>query len=153
MENQQPEQQKTQEEPQLVEREIEGVTVIPPPFIQDPINNDTNIIQKQENEPSTETRDETSRDLLKTIHCRLCDCKILTPNNAKLVEKQSNTAEELKYMWFLPDMFSFENIAFSKDVNATHKYLTCAECEAEVIGIHYISSKENYVAHDRIVYK
>ncbi|EGC37362.1 hypothetical protein DICPUDRAFT_150060 [Dictyostelium purpureum] len=160
MENDNNNQQPQEEEPQLIEREIEGVTVLPPPFIQDPITNETTIIQKEEAEPAKETRNEEGF-LLKTIHCRLCDCKILTPKNAKLVEKQitlinkkqSNTAEDLKYMWFLPDMFQFENIAFTKDVNSTHKYLSCAECEQEVIGIHYIGSKENYVAHDRIIYK
>ncbi|GAM18676.1 hypothetical protein SAMD00019534_018510, partial [Acytostelium subglobosum LB1] len=120
-----------------------------------------NIVRKDEAAPAAGIADDTTKKLAKTIHCRLCDCTVIIPNNATLVEKDiallnakgSDSAQLLKYMWFLPDMFQFENIAFSRDVKSEYKYLTCAECEAEIIGIHYIQSKENYIAHDRVVYK
>ncbi|EGG14171.1 Mss4-like family protein [Cavenderia fasciculata] len=115
------------------------------------------IIVKNEEAPAEGIAHPETKKLTKRIHCRRCDCTVLIQNNATLIpllnQKGSDTAEELKWMWFLPDMFQFENIAFSKDVKNKIKYLTCAECEYEIIGVHDLTTKENYIAHDRIVYK
>ncbi|KAF2077929.1 hypothetical protein CYY_000730 [Polysphondylium violaceum] len=163
----QPTEEKQTEEVDQQETEEEGVQIIngvrvePPKFIEDVLTSTTVVTDKNEAAPESSTFVEGTNKLTKNVHCRLCDCKIIAPDNAVLVDKKitlvqkksSNAADELKWMWFLADMFHFENVAFTKDVNATHKYLTCADCEAEIIGIHYIDSKENYVAHDRVVYK
>eukprot|EP01132_Coremiostelium_polycephalum_P005087 gene5087-6331_t len=132
------------------------------PLIEDIINSSTSVIKKNEDAPDQSLFDTDKNNLLlKNVHCRRCDCIIIASKNAKLVEKDivlskkksTNEAEELHWMWFLEDMFQFENVAFTKNIQTSHKYLTCAECESEIIGIHYIDTKHNFITHDRVVYK
>ncbi|EFA80728.1 Mss4-like family protein [Heterostelium album PN500] len=168
--NQQPQQQQEvvedQQQQQTENVEVEGIPI--EDIHKDPnVDNafadasNFNIVTKTETSPTSDIVNDSNKKLSKRIHCRRCECIIILPNNASLVEKEiallnqkgSDSAELLKYMWFLPDMFQFENIAFSKDVKSQYKYLTCAECESEIIGVHYIQSKENYISHDRVVYK
>ena len=52
--------------------------------------------------------------------------------------------------WLVGDMFTFENVGFSKTVNTT-KYLVCADCEIGPIGFLDIQEKnKHYVALGRV---
>lgn len=52
--------------------------------------------------------------------------------------------------WFVDDMFTFENVGFTKDVGRI-KYLICADCEIGPIGWHCLDDKKCfYVAVDRV---
>jgi len=100
----------------------------------------------------------------KLISCRVCGCKVLLPNKAELIErplflhfdKQSSgqTGETVTRFWDVRDMYTFENIAFSKTVaEKNFKYLTCADCEREVIGIHYLDDPSHFLlAESRVKY-
>ena len=70
--------------------------------------------------------------------------------------------------WVVADMFKFENMGFSNTVDGNYKYLTCmtksghvfadrctgADCEREVVGIHYLNEtpKQYFVAATRVRY-
>ncbi|KYQ93676.1 Mss4-like family protein [Tieghemostelium lacteum] len=156
-------QQQQPKDNQLPEYTLSGDGVNEPIeiIIKDVITEKTTITKKNEAGPHDETMLPNSKTLSKTIHCRRCNCTVIAPKNSELVEKDitlplsknSDTAEELRYFWYLKDMMQFENVAFTLNVNQTHKYLTCADCESEIIGMHSIQTKENYIAHDRVVYK
>jgi hypothetical protein len=55
-------------------------------------------------------------------------------------------------------MFDFENIAFTKSLKIDqHKYLTCADCEIEIVGIQNLPGYEPdpnviYVSVNRVSY-
>lgn len=52
--------------------------------------------------------------------------------------------------WLVDDMFSFENVGFTKDVGRI-KYLICADCEIGPIGWHCLDDKKKYyIALDRV---
>ncbi|KAL6059797.1 Guanine nucleotide dissociation stimulator for Sec4p, variant 2 [Balamuthia mandrillaris] len=75
------------------------------------------------------------------VVCRLCSSQILLPKKAAIVEKEINMRQKdgkevpERFFWAVKDMFDFENIGFTKSVDAQHlRYLTCADCEQEVIG-------------------
>lgn len=52
--------------------------------------------------------------------------------------------------WFVEDMFTFENVGFTKDVGRI-KYLICADCEIGPIGWHCLDDKTSfYVALERV---
>ena len=58
--------------------------------------------------------------------------------------------EELDNFWTVSDMFTFENVGFSKNVG-TIKYLICADCEVGPLGWHNITDKTSFlVALDRV---
>ncbi|CRL01102.1 CLUMA_CG014199, isoform A [Clunio marinus] len=98
------------------------------------------------------------------IRCQFCNSLILTPNNAKFIEKEfslplmhqkhSRNLDELetevfKDFWVVDDMFTFENIGFSNTVG-DYKYLICADCDMGPVGYHILSTKKNYIALVRV---
>uniref|UniRef100_A0A8B9PY31 RAB interacting factor n=1 Tax=Apteryx owenii TaxID=8824 RepID=A0A8B9PY31_APTOW len=55
--------------------------------------------------------------------------------------------------WLVRDMFSFENVGFTRDVGNV-KFLVCADCEAGPIGWHCLDDKESfYVALERVAHE
>lgn len=61
--------------------------------------------------------------------------------------------DQLTQFWLVVDMFHFENVGFSKNVNQTIKYLICADCERGPIGWHDIGNKKEFlVAAERVQY-
>ncbi|XP_055637768.1 guanine nucleotide exchange factor MSS4 homolog [Toxorhynchites rutilus septentrionalis] len=102
------------------------------------------------------------------VKCTHCDSLILKPASARYVEseydlpephakKRSTTAggpvefacETLKDFWVVNDMFTFENIGFSRTVDNT-KYLICADCEIGPVGYHDLQTKRCYIALQRV---
>jgi len=71
-------------------------------------------------------------------------------------EKKSATSEDgktEKSFCLINDMFDFENVAFSRNVDPTFKYLTCADCEIPIIGIQYLTGAEEkkiYICKERL---
>ncbi|MBN3285725.1 MSS4 factor, partial [Polyodon spathula] len=62
----------------------------------------------------------------------------------------SVSGEQLKDHWLVDDMYTFENVGFTKDVGNI-KYLICADCEVGPIGWHCLDDKKSfYVALDRV---
>lgn len=52
--------------------------------------------------------------------------------------------------WLVDDMYTFENVGFTKDVGRI-KYLICADCEIGPIGWHCLDdTKSFYVALERV---
>lgn len=47
-------------------------------------------------------------------------------------------------------MYTFENIGFSNNVDATTKYLICADCEMGPVGFCDLTNKMCYVALERV---
>ncbi len=62
---------------------------------------------------------------------------------------EENSYELLTQFWCVSDMFQFENMAFSKNVDDI-KYLACAECDIGPIGWHNLCDKKCYIAINRI---
>jgi hypothetical protein len=57
-----------------------------------------------------------------------------------------------KGFWVLDSMWKFENISFSHTVEQ-NKYLTCAECEREVVGVQRLNENKRFcVAYDLVSY-
>uniref|UniRef100_A0A803YKN6 RAB interacting factor n=1 Tax=Meleagris gallopavo TaxID=9103 RepID=A0A803YKN6_MELGA len=55
--------------------------------------------------------------------------------------------------WLVRDMFSFENVGFTRDVGNV-KFLVCADCEAGPIGWHCVDDKDSfYVALERVAHE
>ncbi|XP_020498065.1 guanine nucleotide exchange factor MSS4 [Labrus bergylta] len=105
---------------------------------------------------------------IKTVVCQRCGSKVLCPGMAVFAEKElflpsmrkksglSSTAEgsvdgdTLTAHWFVDDMYTFENVGFTKDVGRI-KYLICADCEIGPIGWHCLDDKKSfYVAVERV---
>uniref|UniRef100_T1H5S0 Guanine nucleotide exchange factor MSS4-like protein n=1 Tax=Megaselia scalaris TaxID=36166 RepID=T1H5S0_MEGSC len=57
--------------------------------------------------------------------------------------------EEISEFWVVNDMFTFENIGFSNQVDNV-KYLTCADCEKGPVGFNIASEKNCYIALSRV---
>lgn len=70
----------------------------------------------------------------------------------KTVDDSLTEEELLTHHWAVDDIFTFENLGFSKNVNDL-KYLICAACEFGPIGVHKLSNKKSYVSLDRITYR
>ncbi|XP_014382664.1 guanine nucleotide exchange factor MSS4 [Alligator sinensis] len=67
-----------------------------------------------------------------------------------LAESVSPDGDVLQDHWLVDDMFSFENIGFTKDVGNI-KFLICADCEIGPIGWDCLDDKKSfYVALDRV---
>lgn len=61
--------------------------------------------------------------------------------------------ELLSQYWLVIDMFTFENVGFTKTVGTT-KYLICADCEIGPIGFVNLEDKsKHYVALSRVKYR
>lgn len=59
----------------------------------------------------------------------------------------------LQEHWLVRDMFSFENVGFTRDVGNV-KFLVCADCEAGPIGWHCLDDKDSfYVALERVAHE
>lgn len=59
----------------------------------------------------------------------------------------------LREHWLVRDMFSFENVGFTRDVGNV-KFLVCADCEAGPIGWHCLDDKDSfYVALERVAHE
>ncbi|XP_062842795.1 guanine nucleotide exchange factor MSS4 [Trichomycterus rosablanca] len=104
---------------------------------------------------------------MKSVVCQRCASKVLCPGMAVLAEKElflpsmrkKNTITQtdgtvdgdmLTAHWMVDDMYTFENVGFTKDVGNV-KYLICADCEIGPIGWHSLDDKKSfYVALDRV---
>ncbi|XP_068450571.1 guanine nucleotide exchange factor MSS4 [Clinocottus analis] len=105
---------------------------------------------------------------IKTVVCQRCGSKVLCPGMAAFAEKElflpsmrkksglstttegSEDGDTLIAHWFVDDMYTFENVGFTKDVGRI-KYLICADCEIGPIGWHSLDDKKSfYVAVDRV---
>ncbi|RXN19501.1 guanine nucleotide exchange factor MSS4-like protein [Labeo rohita] len=103
---------------------------------------------------------------VKAVLCQRCGSKVLCPGMALFAEKelflpamrkktsiaQSDgvDGDTLTAHWLVDDMYTFENVGFTKDVGKV-KYLICADCEIGPIGWHCLDDKKSfYVALDRV---
>lgn len=101
---------------------------------------------------------------MKWVVCQFCGSKVLRPNSGRYLEREfilplisaknqepaEPEREKLMQFWLVGDMFTFENVGFSKTVNTT-KYLVCADCEIGPIGFLDIQEKnKHYVALGRV---
>ncbi len=59
----------------------------------------------------------------------------------------------VSHHWLVRDMFHFENMGFAHTVGEM-KYLTCADCEAEVLGVQMLTEpgKLIYVSCHKVTY-
>ncbi|XP_029429789.1 guanine nucleotide exchange factor MSS4 [Rhinatrema bivittatum] len=102
----------------------------------------------------------------KAVLCQRCSSTVLLPGSARYCQKElflpsmrkktalagdtSPEGETLQDHWLVDDMYSFENIGFTKDVGNI-KYLICADCEIGPIGWHCLEDKKSfYVALERV---
>ncbi|XP_054711396.1 guanine nucleotide exchange factor MSS4-like [Uloborus diversus] len=101
---------------------------------------------------------------VKQIKCQRCPSTILVPGTATLVEnefvlpdpqlKSENKEipdENSKKYWCVDNMYAFENVGFSKNVDGV-KYLICADCEIGPIGWHDSNTKLSYVSLSKVSY-
>jgi len=71
----------------------------------------------------------------------------------QLQDKSNDRGETLKYFWLVKNMLDFENIGFSRTVDSSFKYLTCADCEIPILGKQFLSDDEKdnfYLSHSRV---
>ncbi|NXF34256.1 MSS4 factor, partial [Nyctibius bracteatus] len=81
---------------------------------------------------------------LKAVLCQRCGSRVLLPGAATFARREH---------WLVRDMFSFENVGFTRDVGNV-KFLVCADCEAGPIGWHCLDDKDSfYVALDRVAHE
>ncbi|XP_067837951.1 guanine nucleotide exchange factor MSS4 [Heptranchias perlo] len=103
----------------------------------------------------------------KAVVCERCGSRVLSPGTARyrrreifLPSKRQKVAlgseggsvegDVLQEHWFVDDMYIFENVGFTKNVNNI-KYLVCADCEIGPIGWHCLDDKKSfYIALDRV---
>ncbi|XP_064161647.1 guanine nucleotide exchange factor MSS4 [Anguilla rostrata] len=103
----------------------------------------------------------------KSVLCQRCGSKVLCPGVAVLAEKElflpsmrkktgisqvegTVDGDTLTAHWLVDDMYTFENVGFTKDVGKV-KYLICADCEIGPIGWHCLDEKKSfYVALERV---
>ncbi|XP_074653752.1 guanine nucleotide exchange factor MSS4-like [Tubulanus polymorphus] len=98
--------------------------------------------------------------------CTLCGSTVLLAKKAEYIQKQISLPhmkqkkdsadgdktefEELCHYWLVHDMYTFENVGFTKNVG-TIKYLTCADCEMGPIGLMDTEKQTDfYIALDRV---
>ncbi|XP_029549586.1 guanine nucleotide exchange factor MSS4 [Salmo trutta] len=104
---------------------------------------------------------------IKSVLCQRCGSKVLCPGMAVFAEKElflpsmrkkttitqsegSVDGDTLTTHWLVDDMYTFENVGFTKDVGRI-KYLICADCEIGPIGWHCLDdTKSFYVALERV---
>eukprot|EP01117_Protostelium_nocturnum_P000410 TRINITY_DN10475_c0_g1_i1.p1 TRINITY_DN10475_c0_g1~~TRINITY_DN10475_c0_g1_i1.p1 ORF type:complete len:131 (-),score=45.42 TRINITY_DN10475_c0_g1_i1:38-430(-) len=108
---------------------------------------------------------------LQTIICTKCPSVIMKPGAGTLQKDKKFfmhfsrrrkddpsqlEGEELDSFWFVDNMMQFENAGFSRSVDGKYKYLTCSDCEQDVIGIQFEEGENSegmYVATSRVAYK
>merc|ERR1711977_558375 len=93
------------------------------------------------------------------MRCLNCNCRIISANKAKLVEEaekvrdMGGTEEELHWFWKVNDMFDYDNIGFCRaGADVPYKYITCADCEQEPLGIQYLNQKFSLLSHKKVKY-
>ncbi|KAG2467796.1 guanine nucleotide exchange factor MSS4 [Polypterus senegalus] len=105
----------------------------------------------------------------KSVQCGRCGSTVLNAGAAQFAERQlflpsmqkktslgdsgqkgDGDGDLLTDHWLVEDMYTFENVGFTKDVGNI-KYLICADCEIGPIGWHCLEDKKSfYVALDRV---
>ncbi|XP_053515499.1 guanine nucleotide exchange factor MSS4 isoform X3 [Artibeus jamaicensis] len=84
---------------------------------------------------------------------RCCSDHLFLPSMRKkpaLADGGSPDGDLLQEHWLVDDMFTFENVGFTKDVGNV-KFLVCADCEIGPIGWHCLDDKNSfYVALERV---
>uniref|UniRef100_A0A8C4KR15 Guanine nucleotide exchange factor MSS4 n=1 Tax=Dromaius novaehollandiae TaxID=8790 RepID=A0A8C4KR15_DRONO len=101
---------------------------------------------------------------LKAVLCQRCSSRgvmcvlpqlLLPAMRKKAVAAGSGGSggDVVREHWLVRDMFSFENVGFTRDVGNV-KFLVCADCEAGPIGWHCLDDKESfYVALERVAHE
>ncbi|NXI14790.1 MSS4 factor, partial [Irena cyanogastra] len=102
---------------------------------------------------------------LRAVLCQRCGSRVLLPGAATFalllpaMRKKAAAAaaggggDVLREHWLVRDMFSFENVGFTRDVGNV-KFLVCADCEAGPIGWHCLDDKDSfYVALERVAHE
>lgn len=75
-----------------------------------------------------------------------------TDGKEKNSQQLAQSEEVVQRHWVVDDIFTFENLGFSKTVNGL-KYLACAACEYGPIGVHQPTDQKSYLSFSRITYK
>ncbi|KAM4795134.1 guanine nucleotide exchange factor MSS4 [Rhinophrynus dorsalis] len=105
----------------------------------------------------------------RAVNCQRCGCRVLSAGVAKLAKRElllpsmrkksslaDSSASECELLvehWLVNDMFTFENVGFTKDVGSI-KFLVCADCEVGPIGWHSLEEKSSfYVALQRVCHE
>ncbi|NXL68830.1 MSS4 factor, partial [Chordeiles acutipennis] len=104
---------------------------------------------------------------LKAVLCQRCGSRVLLPGAATFARRElllpamrkkaaaaaGGGGELVREHWLVRDMFSFENVGFTRDVGNV-KFLVCADCEAGPIGWHSLDDKSSfYVALERVTHE
>ncbi|XP_068275401.1 guanine nucleotide exchange factor MSS4 [Nyctibius grandis] len=104
---------------------------------------------------------------LKAVLCQRCGSRVLLPGAATFARRElllpamrkkaaaaaGGGGDVVREHWLVRDMFSFENVGFTRDVGNV-KFLVCADCEAGPIGWHCLDDKDSfYVALDRVAHE
>ncbi|KAM9595502.1 guanine nucleotide exchange factor MSS4 [Morphnus guianensis] len=104
---------------------------------------------------------------LKAVLCQRCGSRVLLPGAATFARRElllpamrkkaaaaaAGGGDLLREHWLVRDMFSFENVGFTRDVGNV-KFLVCADCEAGPIGWHCLDDKDSfYVALERVAHE
>ncbi|XP_030321424.1 guanine nucleotide exchange factor MSS4 [Calypte anna] len=105
---------------------------------------------------------------LKAVLCQRCGSRVLLPGAATFARRElllpamrkkaaaasgGGGGDLVREHWLVRDMFSFENVGFTRDVGNV-KFLVCADCEAGPIGWHCLDDKESfYVALERVAHE
>ncbi|XP_071434601.1 guanine nucleotide exchange factor MSS4 [Pithys albifrons albifrons] len=104
---------------------------------------------------------------LRAVLCQRCGSRVLLPGAASFARRElllpamrkkaaaaaAGGGDVLREHWLVRDMFSFENVGFTRDVGNV-KFLVCADCEAGPIGWHCLDDKDSfYVALERVAHE
>ncbi|NXV38878.1 MSS4 factor, partial [Rissa tridactyla] len=105
---------------------------------------------------------------LKAVLCQRCGSRVLLPGAATFAHRElllpamrkkaaaaaaGGGGDVVREHWLVRDMFSFENVGFTRDVGNV-KFLVCADCEAGPIGWHCLDDKDSfYVALERVAHE
>ncbi|XP_074019489.1 guanine nucleotide exchange factor MSS4 [Numenius arquata] len=107
---------------------------------------------------------------LKAVLCQRCGSRVLLPGAATFARRElllpamrkkaaaaaaggGGDGDVVREHWLVRDMFSFENVGFTRDVGNV-KFLVCADCEAGPIGWHCLDDKDSfYVALERVAHE
>jgi len=91
----------------------------------------------------------------------MCPSLILSPDSATLHTesislpkvRKDGGEEIIETWWLVDDMFTFDNIGFSKSASGGLKYLTCADCEIGPLGVHDPKEPKKFlIAASRVRY-
>ncbi|XP_065554432.1 guanine nucleotide exchange factor MSS4 [Lathamus discolor] len=104
---------------------------------------------------------------VKAVLCQRCGSRVLLPGAATFARRElllpamrkkaaaaaAGGGDVVREHWLVRDMFSFENVGFTRDVGNV-KFLVCADCEAGPIGWHCLDDKDSfYVALERVAHE